>query len=102
MNSILRKAGDLGLEASAGHTMKHSGYIWYKIKIREEKGQSGGTVQKGEFCERNPRPPGFEERTLQDTSRQADCNSKAAWNLARKTCKLKAEDKSYVFILLWK
>ena len=37
MNSILRKAGELRLNASAGHTMKFSGCTWYKTKIREKK-----------------------------------------------------------------
>ena len=37
MNPILRKAGELRLNASAGHTMKFSGCTWYKTKIREKK-----------------------------------------------------------------
>ena len=36
----------------------------------------------------------FEEQPPEETSRQADCVSKAAWNLARKICELKAEDKA--------
>ena len=76
MNSILRKAGELGLNASAG--------TWYETKIRERKGQSGSIVQKGAPHERNPCASSFEERTPEETSRQADCTSKVAWNLARK------------------
>ena len=38
--------------------------------------------------------PVFEERTLEETSQQADCVSKVAWILARKMYRLKAEDKA--------
>ena len=82
------------LDASAGHTMKFSGRNWYDTKIREGKGQSGGIVQKGEPHERHPCASSFEERTPEETSRREDCASKAAWNLARKVYKLKAEDKA--------
>ena len=41
-------------------------------------------MQKGEPHERNPCAPGFEEQPLEETSRQAGCTSKAAWNLAGK------------------
>ena len=46
MKSILRKARELGWNASAGHTMKCPGCTWYETKIRERKGQSGGIIQK--------------------------------------------------------
>ena len=52
--------------------------------IREIKNQSGGIIQKGEPHERNPCAPGFEEQPFEETSRQAICASKIAWNLARK------------------
>ena len=83
MNSILRKVGELGLNALAGHTMKFSGCTWFKIEFGKEKRQSGGIVQKGELHERNPCVLGFEEQPPEETSRQADCTSKVAWNLAR-------------------
>ena len=73
MNSILRKAGDLGLSASAGHP-----------QIRECEGQPGGLPQEGEPYERNPCAPSFEEQPPEETSRQVECTSKVAWNLARK------------------
>ena len=94
MDSILRKAGEFGLNASAGHTMKFWGCTWYKLTIRERKGQSGGIIQKGELHERNPCASSFEERTLEETSRQEDCDSKAAWNLARKMHMLSKRDLS--------
>ena len=78
MNSISRKVEELGLNASAGHTMKSSGCIWYETKIRERKGQSRGVIQKGEPHERNPCAPKFEERTPEETSRQEGCARKAA------------------------
>ena len=66
MNSILRKVEELGLNAS--------GCIWYELN-------SG---KKSEPHERNPCAPGVEEQPPEETSRQADCMSKVAWNLARK------------------
>ena len=38
MNSILRKARELGLNALAGHTMKFSGCTWYELNFGKEKG----------------------------------------------------------------
>ena len=84
------------VNASAGHTIKFSGRTWYEIRIRERKGPSRGVIQKGEPHERNPCAPNFEERTLEETSRQEDCARKAAWDLARKIFKLKADDKATV------
>ena len=84
MHSFLRKVEELGLNASAGHTWKFSGCTWYKTEFGKEKRQSGGIIQKGEPHERNLCAPGFEEQPLEETSRQADCTSKVAWNLARK------------------
>ena len=59
--------------------------------ILERKGQSGGVIQKGELHERNPCAPKFEERTPEEASRQADCDSKVAWNLARKNAHAEQE-----------
>ena len=77
MNSIPRKAEELGLNASAGHIL---GCTW----------QSGGIIQKGEPHERNPCAPGFEE---QPPSRlyQQRC---VEWE---KICKLKGEDNYVLF-----
>ena len=55
-----------------------------KTEFGKEKGQSGGSIQKGEPHERNPCAPSSEEQPPEETSRQADCISKEAWNLARK------------------
>ena len=92
--SILPKAGQVRVNASAGHTIKFSGRTWYEIRNRERKGPSRGVIQKSEPHERNPCAPMFEERTLEETSRQEDCARKAAWDLARKIFKLKADDKA--------
>ena len=96
---ILRKAGQPRLNASAGHTIKFSGRTWYEIQIRERKGPSRGFIQKGKPHERNPCAPKFQERTPEETSRQAGCDSKAAWNLARKIYELRPKIKLR-FILL--
>ena len=66
-----------------------------KLKFGKKK-QSGGIIQKGELHERNPCAPGFDEQPPEETSRQEDCTSKAAWKLAKK-CKLKAEDNYVLF-----
>ena len=82
--SIMRKAGQTRLGASAGHTIKFSERTWYQIQMRERKGPSQGVIQKGELHERNPCAPRFEERTLEETSRQEECARRAAWDLAKK------------------
>ena len=66
--------------------------------IRERERQSGGIIQNGEPHERNPCAPGFEEQPPEETSRQAGCTSKVAWNLGRKIWKLKAEDNATFYI----
>ena len=78
MNSILRKVGELGLNASAGHTRNSWDASGTKLN-----GQSGGIIQKSEPHERYPCAPSSEEQP-EETSRQADCVSKVAWDLARK------------------
>ena len=82
--SILRKAGQVRLNASAGHTIKFSGRTLYEIRIRERKGPSRGVIKKGEPHDRTPCAPKFEEGTPEETSRQEDRARKAAWDLARK------------------
>ena len=52
--------------------------------FRERRRQFGGIIQKGEPHERNPCAPSLEEQPLEEASLQEDCESKAAWNLARK------------------
>ena len=59
--SILRKAGQVRGNASAGHTCKFSGRTWYEIRIRDTKGPSLGIIQKGDTHNRNPSAPKFEE-----------------------------------------
>ena len=84
MNSILQKVEELGLNASAGHTWNSQDAPGTKLNSGKRRGQSGGIIQKGEPHERNPCAPDFEDRTFEETSRQADCTSKVAWNLAWK------------------
>ena len=90
MNSILRRDTP---EILRMHLVQN----W----IRERKRESGGIIQKGEPHERNPCALGFGEQPPEETSRQADCTSKVAWNLARQICKLKPNIKLR-FILLWR
>ena len=47
MNSILRKPGELGLNAQAGHTMKFSGCtLGTKLKFGKEKGNLQALAKK--------------------------------------------------------
>ena len=101
MNSILRKAGELGLNASAGHAMKFSGCTWYETKIREEKGQSGGIIQKGEPHERNPCASSFGESTWGNLTTRRLCQQSSV-EFGEKICKLKAEDKTTFYSLVEK
>ena len=97
---ILRKAGDLRSNASAGHTVKLSGGAWFS-KLRERKGPSRGIIQKCEPHERNPCAPRWEERTPEETSRQEYCVLETAWNLAKNVCKLQIKTR-LPSILWWK
>ena len=114
MNSVPRKVEELGLNASAGHTRKFSGCTRYKTEFGKGKKAiwRHSLPQKGEPHERNPCVSSFEERTPEETSRQADCDSKAAWNLARKyACskpktttsysRVKAPETQKIVCLLW-
>ena len=65
-----------------------------------KKRQSGGIIQKGEPHERNPCAPDFQEQPPEETSRQAGCTSKVAWNLARKYAS--SSRRQLRFILLWR
>ena len=84
MNSILQKVEALGLNASAGRTWNSQDAPGTKLNSGERRGQLGGIIHKGETHERNPCALVFEDRTFEETSRQADCTSKVAWNLAWK------------------
>ena len=68
MNSMVQKARELGLNASAGHTIKFLGCTWNETKFGKES----------EIL-----APSVEERTPEETSRQEDCARKAAWSLAK-------------------
>ena len=98
--SILRKVGELRLNASAGLTVTFSGCTWYQIKIRERKGPSQGIIQKCEPHVRNPFAPKFEKRTHEETSRQEDCARKEAWTWLTMSLSWKVKTKLR-FNLLW-
>ena len=66
--------------------------------IRERKGNLEALSKKGEPHERNPCAPSLEEPPPEETSRQADCPSKEAWNLARKYASL-SRKLNYVLFL---
>ena len=68
------------MNASAGHAIKI---------LRTHLARSSNLGWKGPSC-----APKFEERTAEETSRQEEYARKAAWNLTRKICKLKSEDKA--------
>ena len=84
----------LGIERFGGTHLKFSGCTWCKIEFGKQEGQSGGIIPKCAPHERNPCSPDFEDRTPEETSRQEEYARRVAWNLARKICKLKAEDRA--------
>ena len=92
----------LGLNASAGHTWKSQEAPGTKLEFgkEREKRQSGGIIQKSEPHERNPCAPGFEEQPPEETSWQADCSCKVAWN-GETIWKLKPNIKLR-FFFLWR
>ena len=69
--------------------------------ILERKWQSGGIIWGCELHERNLCAPSSEEQPPEETSRQADWTSKAAWNLARNFLSSSPRTKLR-FILLWR
>ena len=77
--------------------MKFLGCIWCETKFGKKKGKSGGIIPKCEPQERNPCAPGVEEWTPEETSWQAGCDSKGAWNSARKMHNAEQER----FMLRW-
>ena len=69
---------------------------WCEVQIREKVSFPGG-IQKGDPHKRNPCAPKFEERTLEETSRQEEY---ARQSMARNIYKLKAEDEATFFSLV--
>ena len=79
MNSILRKAGQTRLNASAEHTRKFSGCTWYETEFGKETGNLEAFSKKVNLMSEILARPFLEERTREETSRQPDCSSKAAY-----------------------
>ena len=84
MNSVLRKAVEFGLNASAGHTMKFWRCTWYKITIRESKRTIWRHYPKRWTSWAKSLRAQFWEEILEETSRQADCDSKSSVELGKK------------------
>ena len=91
----------IGIERFCGTHLKFSGCIWYKIEFGKGKGNLEALSRKGELHERNFCALGFEGQPREETSRQADCTSKVAWNLARKYAS-SSRTSNYVFYFLVK
>ena len=70
-------------------------------KIREGEGPSRGVIQKCEPHERSPCAPKFEERLQEETLHQERCARRVAWDLAKRTYKLKNADKT-TFLLSYR
>ena len=86
MNSILRKVENRDSTLWREHTRNS------RDALGTEKGDLEAIWRhcpKSELDERNPCASGFEEQPLEETSRQAGCASKVAWNFGEKICKLK-------------
>ena len=85
MNSVLRKAGEFGLNASTGHTMKFWRCTWYKITIRESKRTIWRHYPKRWTSWAKSLRAQFWDEILEETSRQADCDSKSSVELGKKS-----------------
>ena len=93
LNSILRKDEELGLNASAGNTRNSQDASCTKLNLGKKRAiwrhyPKRWTSWGKSFA------PGFEEWTLEETSWQAECDSKVAWNLFWK--KHNAEQESFM------
>ena len=77
----MRKAGQTRLNASAGNGQDVLGK---KFQFGRVKGDLEVLSKKVKPRERNPCASKFEERILEETSRQEECARKAAWDLTRK------------------
>ena len=97
--SILRTAGQVRVNASAGDTVTFSGRTWYEIRIRETKGPLEELSKKATLMNEIILALKFEARTPEETSRQQDCARKAPWDLAKSVCKLKADDRATFYSL---
>ena len=84
MKSIPRKVEDLGFQRFGGTHLKFSGCTWYKIEFWKEKGNLEELSKKANLVSEILARPGFEEQPPEETSRQAGCTRKVAWNLPRK------------------
>ena len=89
--SILRKAGEVERFGGTHHKILRTHVV------RNSKGHFEALSKKVKPHERNPCATKFEERTLQETSRQEECARKAARDLARNIHKLEPEDKATFF-----
>ena len=66
-----------------GHTRKFTGCTWYKIEFGKEEGNLEALSKKVNFMTEILARPVL-RTTTRGASRQADCTSNIAWNLARK------------------
>ena len=64
--------------------MKFSGCTWYKTEFGKEKGVLEAVPKKVNLMSEILARLFFEKQPPEETSRQADCTSKVAWDLARK------------------
>ena len=96
VNYILRKVEELGLNASAGHTMKFSGCTWYKIEFGKEKGNLEALSEKVKLLREILARPVLRRNTWRNltTSR---LYQQSSMEFGEEICKLTAEDIHVLF-----
>ena len=94
--SIMRKAGQKRLSASAGHTIKFSGRTWYQIQMRERKRTIPGRYPKRwTSWAKSLRAQVWGKNTWGNLKTRRVC-PQSSMGFGEKFFKVKAEDKSYV------
>ena len=73
--SFPRESGRLGSK----HTVKFSKGTWHQINIRERKGPSRGIIQKYAPHEARLRAPKFDDRSHEDTLKDAPAKQRGIW-----------------------
>ena len=91
--SILRKSSDMQKPIQR---VKCTTAIAFHTKIRDQN-PSVGYICPGEFHQRSPNAPKFEDRSQEETEWQEQGAREAAWKLAKRVLKLKEQERATFF-----
>ena len=88
----------IGIERFGGTQLKFSGCTWYIIEFGKSKGDLEALSKKVNLMSEILARPVWEE-TPEETSRQADCTYKVAWNLAGKDASSKPKTTTFYYLV---